>query len=314
MHYTLKHLRYIEAAERQGSITAAAEVLAVSASSISAAIDGIESQIGQAIFERQPSRGVVATRFGRQFIDEMRHLLAAQARFDRRLKEIDRDVDGTVKLACFAPMGPILLPTILTEVQDRYPNLVIEILEGTLDEVIHAVESDTADFAIGYDGIVTIASHFIPLFRAYPHAALPATHPLATGRFVTLEQLAEEPMVVLDHEPSRRYFLRLFKARELRPNIVYSARTTDTMRALIAAGLAYGIFNIRPLVKQSYGRGDLVRLPLAGEHFAPNAGILYRAQAQITPVGDAIISTLRAQAASGVFDRIVVSPYDPRNS
>ncbi|MFD2441872.1 hypothetical protein ACFSS8_20430 [Paracoccus kondratievae] len=54
--------------------------------------------------------------------------------------------------------------------------------------------------------------------------------------------------------------------------MVYSARSTDMMRALIAAGMCYGIFNIRPMSKQTYARGDLVRLPLAGEHDAPARG------------------------------------------
>ena len=314
MHYTLKHLRYVEAAERHGSITAAAEALAVSASSIAAAIDGIEAQLGQPLFERHPSRGVLATRYGHQLIDELRNFLAAQARFDRRVNEMGRGLDGTVRIACFASLAPIMLPTILSEVHSQHPNLIIQIIEGTVAEVLAAVEHGTADFALGYSGIIPITARHIPLFTAYPHAALPAGHPLASGRYVTLEQLAEEPMVMLDHDPSRQYFIRLFAARELRPNIVYSARTTDTMRGLIAAGLAYGLFNIRPLSKQTYGSGDLVRLPLAGDHDAPRAGVIHRADAQFGPVARAIIAACQAQAATGAFDRAVVRPYDPRNN
>lgn len=311
MHYTLKHLRYIEAADREGSITAAAEAMSVSASSIAAAIDMVEAQLGRPIFDRHPSRGVVATRHGSQFIDELRHLLTAQARFDRRVRDMDRALTGTVRLTCFASLGPIMLPTILSEVRDLYPNLTVQIIEGSSEEIHESVASGHADFAIGYDGLMPSSLQHLPLFTAHPHVALPSTHRLAGLPFVRLEELVEEPMVMLDHKPSRDYFMRLFAARDLRPTVAYSARTTDTMRGLIAAGLAYGLFNVRPLTKQSYGQGDLVRLPLAGEHEAPRAGVIHRAEVEFEPEVRAIIRACRAQAASGTFDRAIIRTVDP---
>ncbi|GHG35855.1 LysR family transcriptional regulator [Paracoccus aerius] len=311
MHYTLKHLRYIEAAERHQSITAAAEALSVSPSSIAAAIDHVEAQLGQPIFARTPSRGIAATSFGRKIIDEIRLLLVAQARFNGKITDLEQSIDGTARIACFTPLAPILLPTILCEVRERYPNLMIEVMEGNWDEVARAVDSGDADFAISYGLVNELVYRFLPLFVGHPHAALPASHLLASGRFVTLEQLAPEPLVVLDLDLSRRYLMDLFAARGLKPNVVYSARSTDMMRALIAAGMCYGIFNIRPMSKQTYARGDLVRLPLAGEHDAPRAGVLTRRDVKLPPVCEAIIATCELQAMRGEFDRAFVRPYLP---
>lgn len=312
MHYTLKHLSYIEAAERHLSITAAAEALAVSPSSIAAAIDHVEAQVGQAIFERVPSRGIVTTTYGRKMIDEIRLLLAAQGRFDGKIRDLDRTIDGTARIACFTPLAPILLPTILTDVRQRYPQLKIDVMEGNLDEIVCAVDRGEADFAICYGPVQELAYRFLPLFTGHPHAAIPAAHPLASGRFVTLEQLVNEPLVVLDLELSRRYLMDLFAARGLTPNVVYSARSTDMMRALIAAGLCYGIFNIRPMSKQTYFTGDLVRLPLWGEHDAPRAGVLVRRDIKLTPVCEAIIAACEMQAMNGDFDRAIVAPHIPQ--
>lgn len=312
MHYTLKHLRYIEAAERHQSITAAAEALAVSPSSIAAAIDHIEAQAGKPVFARIPSRGIAATQFGRKFLDEIRLLLAAQARFDNKISGLEQRIDGTARIACFTPLAPILLPTILSEVRERYPHLSIDVVESTLEEIAGALDSGEADFALCYGPVQELVYDFVPLFVGYPHAALPAAHPLASGRFVTLEQLAPEPLVVLDLELSRRYLMDLFAARGLKPNVVYSARSTDMMRALIAADMCYGIFNIRPMSKQTYARGDLVRLPLAGKHEAPRAGVLTRRDVKLTPVCQAIIATCEMQAMRGVFDSAFVRPHLPQ--
>lgn len=312
MHYTLKHLRYVEAAERHQSITAAAEALAVSPSSIAAAINHIEAQAGQPIFARTPSRGIAATHFGRKFLDEVRLLLGAQARFDSKIDDLEQMLDGTARIACFTPLAPILLPTILTDVRDRYPGLKISVREGSHEEIVCAVDQGEADFAICYDTMQGLVYRFLPLFTGYPHAALPASHPLASGRFVTLEQLAPEPLVVLDLELSRRYLMDLFAARGLVPNVIYSARSTDVMRALIAAGMGYSIFNVRPMSKQTYATGDLIRLPLAGEHNAPRAGVMLRRDVALSSVCQAIIEACEMQAMRGAFDRAFIRPHIPQ--
>lgn len=309
MYYTLKHLRYVEAAERHHSITAAAETLAVSPSSIAAAIDHIEGQTVQPIFERTPSRGIRATQFGRTFIDEVRSFLASQTRFDMRIKELGTVLEGTARIACFTPLAPILLPTILADVRERYPDLKVEVMEVSTYEVPSVIDGDRADLAICYGPINWHQHNFTPLFRAPPHVALPADHPLAAGRFVTLEQLEPEPLVVLELEHSKEYLFNLFSARSLKPNVVYSARSTDMMRAMIAAGMGYGIFNVRPMSKQTYAKGGLTRLPLAGDHDAPSAGVITRRGTTLTPICQAIIAACELQAMNGAFDRAIIQPH-----
>jgi DNA-binding transcriptional LysR family regulator len=76
---------------------------------------------------------------------------------------------------------------------------------------------------------------------------LPAGHPLSNHQDVTPEQLADEPMVLLDLPFSREYFLSAFHQKGLRPKI--AERTTDiaVMRSMVANGFGYGIANMRPL-------------------------------------------------------------------
>lgn len=314
MYYTIKQLRYVEAAARHRSITAAAEALAVSPSSVAAAIDHLEAQAEQPIFTRTPSRGIAATRYGRSFVEEIRQLLVAQAQFDNRIAALGQALDGVARIACFTPLAPILLPTILSDMREHHPRLMIDVKEGDLEEIVRAVDDGEADFALCYGPVQELSFRFVPLFTGHPHAALPADHPLAAQRFVTLEQLAPEPLVVLDLELSRRYLMDLFATRGLVPNVVYSARSTDMMRAMIAAGMCYGVFNIRPMSKQTYARGDLVRLPLAGEYAAPKAGILTRRDIKLSPVCAAIIASCETQAMLGAFDRAIVPPHIPQEN
>ncbi len=62
MHFTLKQLRYFDAAVRSGSIARAATEMHISQSSITASIDAIEQSLGMELFRRVPAKGVAADR------------------------------------------------------------------------------------------------------------------------------------------------------------------------------------------------------------------------------------------------------------
>ena len=61
MHFTLKQLRYVDAALRTGSIVQAAREMNISQSSIAAAIDASEALMGVPLFHRMPAKGIVPT-------------------------------------------------------------------------------------------------------------------------------------------------------------------------------------------------------------------------------------------------------------
>jgi DNA-binding transcriptional LysR family regulator len=54
MNFTLKQLRYVEAAGRLGSIAKAAVEVSISQSSITASIDALEASLDYALFVRTP--------------------------------------------------------------------------------------------------------------------------------------------------------------------------------------------------------------------------------------------------------------------
>ena len=80
VNFTLKQLRYVEAAGRLGSIASASQELSISQSSITAAVDALEQDIGYDLFVRTPAKGIRATPQGtetlrliREFIDQSKH-------------------------------------------------------------------------------------------------------------------------------------------------------------------------------------------------------------------------------------------------
>jgi DNA-binding transcriptional LysR family regulator len=310
MRYTLKQLRYLEATARLRSITAAAGEFSISPSSIAAAIDGIESELSQPLFNRNPSKGVVPTRFGGEFLKHVRELLQSHSRFEQALSGINENIEGSISMGCFTPIAPIILPLVLKIVSEAHPNLTIQIIEGDADNMAELLKTDKIDLALTYSLGLPDSFYFQSLFYAPPHIALSTSHPLASRQSVELEELADEPLILLNLDRTRSYMLDLFDQCGLKPNILYLSRSSEMVRSLVAAEFGYSIFNVKPRTKQTYTMGDLVRIPLPSRHLAPEFGIIHHGMNRLTRVSQAVIEACVRLKSENIFQDFVVTPID----
>ena len=173
--FTLKQLRYIEAAARTGSIANAANELNISQSSITAAIDKFEEALGYALFIRVPAKGISTTPSGdeamrliRSFIDGARHL-------ESDMRSVGGKATGTLRLGCYGTAAPQVLPRLLKEFIRKYPAISIKIFEGDLRAMLEYLEDGEVDVALTYDLTLSDHQRFEPLFEAPAHAVLPPT-------------------------------------------------------------------------------------------------------------------------------------------
>ena len=108
-------MRYIEAAGRLGSIANAAEELAISQSSISAAIDILEKQLNYDLFIRSPAKGISATPSGHMAIQTIRAFLDQWGHFGTELEAIGGSASGKLRIACFVTAAGAFMPPMLRQ-------------------------------------------------------------------------------------------------------------------------------------------------------------------------------------------------------
>ncbi len=306
LNFTLKQLRYIEAAGRLGSIAKAATELNISQSSITAAIDTLEQSLGFDILVRTPAKGVQSTPSGvetlqliRGFIDQSRH-------FEAEVKSIGGHATGLVRIACYATAAPSFLPPILKTITERFPGISIRVLEGNMSTIMNFLNDGEADLAFTYIHAVEASNDFEPLFAAPPYALVPSDDPLSELDNVTYEQLALRPMVLLDLPLTREYFIGMFEKRGLRPNIVHSTRSSEISRALVASGFGFTILNIRPL---DYHDDDARYriIPIRNADEAPFFGIATMANVRQPKTVRAFIDICIQLKKRGVFNSLIVN-------
>src|SRR6185437_8148395 len=151
MNFTLKQLRYVEAAGRCGSITDAAEQLSISQSSITAAIDALEQTLGFDLFIRMPAKGIQPTPSGMDALAHIRNYLEQTNHLNSDLRSIGGQPVGALRLACYITTAPHVLPLMLKGFVRENPGVRIELTEGDMVYMVNSILEGSVDLACTYN-------------------------------------------------------------------------------------------------------------------------------------------------------------------
>ncbi|AXB06909.1 MULTISPECIES: LysR family transcriptional regulator [Aeromonas] len=265
MQYTLRQLTYLVAVADHGSVTAAANALYTSQPGVSNAIAQLEALFGLQFFVRHHARGVSPTPAGQSFIAAARNLLLHAEDLEQQAQEISQSLRGAITLGCFTTMAPILLPDLLSALRDAYPELEVNLLEGDTQQLQAALLGGQIELALLYDLGLPETLHKQPLSGARPYVLVAADHPLAARGQVSLAELVDEPLVLLDRPHSREYFLGLFRQLGLEPRVGHRTVNFELVRGLVAAHFGYALLNLQPQVDMSYDGGKLACLDIVDD-------------------------------------------------
>lgn len=258
-------MEYFVATAKHGSIAAASAQIHISPPSISAAIAHIETELGVQLFVRHPSKGLALTALGAQVMQECEDLLDRATRLYEIAAVSADTMQGVLRVGCFQPLAPMIAPEVIYGFSRAFDKVELHLVEGDQQELIGKLHTLEIDVALTYDLQLGEEMTFETLAQLPPHVVVSELHPLSQQLAVTLEELAPQPMVLLDLPMSREYFLSLYAKAGLEPNVVARSRSEEVVRSMVANGYGYALFNVRPRSTQSLDGKGLVRLRLAGE-------------------------------------------------
>jgi len=261
--YTLRQLEYAVAIADCGSVAGAAARLRVAQPSVSAALIKLEDQLGLQIFIRHHAQGVTPTTAGERFLAAARSLLAQAQDFQREAETAGNEVAGQLTLGCFVTIAPVFVPKIFAGFRKLYPKAELKLQEGIQDDLIAGLRAGRFDLALLYRLDMPEDLAVTDLATMAPYALLPASHPLARKRKVSLRDLAAEPLILLDIAPSRTYFLRLFEAQGIAPRVSFASPSLELVRGMVGQGLGFSLLITRPFGDRTYDGESLAIRPIA---------------------------------------------------
>jgi len=240
----LRQLHYIaEVAGRNFSVTAAAEALYTSQPGVSKQIRLLEDELGVQIFERSGKHLTGLTPAGRAILDVARRMLR-DAENVRAVAADHRDEGrGSLRLATTHTQARYALPATVRRFKEHYPDVALHIHQGTPMQIAEWASSGDVDFAIATEAM----EHFqdlvmMPCYHWNRCVLVRPEHPLAAAEPLTLEAVAEHPIVTYVFGFTGRSKLdQAFNRYSLRPNVVLTAVDSDVIKTYVRLGLGIGI-------------------------------------------------------------------------
>lgn len=311
---SLRQMQYFVATAESGSIIIASEKIHVSSPSISAAIAHIESELQVQLFIRQHAKGLILTSIGEKVMQECKIILGQANSLYSLVADFSGSVRGPLKLGCFTAFAPMIHAEIIQGFYNLYKGVNLDVCEDDQQILMNSLIRNELDVALTYDlNLDYDLINFESLAVLPPHVLVSEAHPLAQNVAVTLEELAEQPMVLLDMPYSNDYFISLFRKHKLSPKVAHSSRHVDVVRSMVANNLGYTILNVRPKNSFSLDGKRLVRLRIAGYHRPMHIGLATAKNARLNTVAQAFISRCRAfisnQYIPGMGDAHFYDPH-----
>ncbi|MBT7999603.1 LysR family transcriptional regulator [Planktomarina temperata] len=299
-------MRYVEAAGRLGSIAKAAVEVSISQSSITASIDALEASLDYALFVRTPAKGITPTSAGREALQLIRTYLNQTRQFESELQSQGGDDAGLVRIACYATAAPTFLPPILNSITENFPGISVKVMEGNMMAIMDYLENGEVDLVFTYDRHVPPAQAFEPLFSAPPYALISKSDAASQLGSITFKQLSKKPMIMLDLPYTRDYFLELFRARGLEPELSHSTRSSEIAQALVEGDFGYTLLNIQP---RTYSAKDsrFRAIPISDSTDVPIFGIATLGNLRQPKNVRSFIKICTQLRDEGVFDGFTVT-------
>jgi DNA-binding transcriptional LysR family regulator len=262
---SLRALRYFVAAAETGSVTGGAQQVRVSQPSISAAIARLEADLKVQLFVRHHAKGLSLTLSGDRLLVQARSLLAHARELEQFAGTMGDAQRGEVSAGCFITLAPFLLPGLLSDFAESYPEISVNMEEGNQAEVLEQLRSGRCEVALTYAYGLSDEFEAEVLAELPPRIILAHDHPLARRRQISLKELAGAPMILLDLPHTRDYFLSLFRSVKIEPRVARRTRSYEMVRGLAARGLGFGILNAIPRLPWTYDGKKIVAVPIAEE-------------------------------------------------
>ena len=246
---------------RTKNFTRAAEELHVSQSALSRAIQKLEDQLGQPVFDRKP-REVILTDFGELLLERAKDILQLVDDTFAELAEAGRR--GRIRLGAIPTIAPFFLPSLLGNFARKHPDIAIVVQEDTTEELIKRCNHGEIDLAILALPIVAKELEIEPLFNEELLLVIPTGHPLEKAKKITADCVDSYPFVMLNEAHCLSENIASFcRKKSIQPITVERTSQLATVQELVS--LDHGVSIVPEMARRIDLSSDRVYRSFSGE-------------------------------------------------
>lgn len=240
----LRQLRCLIAVSDTLHFGRAAQNLNMLPASLGRQIKLLEENLGTRLLIRT-TRSVSLTDAGRRFVESARDILEQADRLEADFRENRHDQASILRIGAIDSAAAGLMPQLLPNFRERHSDIDVELLEQKTIRLLPRLLSGRLDIAIVRPPEIRDARLvYQHLFYETAVVAVPETHPLATKRSVSVQDMAKAPLIVPERNSrphSHDLTMKLFLEAGLTARVAQIAEEKQTIVSLVGTGVGLAI-------------------------------------------------------------------------
>lgn len=248
----VRSMEYLLAIEKTGSLSAAGRLLKVSQPTLTVFVQGLEQQLGAALFRRE-GRCLVPTAQGRVLLNAAREIVAVKEQTYQTIHRLTHRQSSRIVIGATPLRGSLMVAQVFPAFNRRFPDVELVIREGYTRDIKDWVQRGQVDCALssyisgeeGFEIIATMKEEIV--------AAVPGFHPMAAMArergdalpCVDIRCFADSPFVVAAKGNTvRTVYDRIMEKEGLHPTEVFETNNMQVLCRMVCQGVGAALVPI----------------------------------------------------------------------
>lgn len=288
-----RQLRAFVTLAKEGSFTRSATFLGLSQSAVSHSIKALEKDLNCRLLSRVGKK-VALTQPGEHLLGHAEKILREMESARLSMDRLSKWGRGMIRIGASVTACQHLLPTVLEDFKDNFPQYMIRVEPGDTRHLIGLLRDRRIDIALTLEPLKYDEFEFIPMFQDELVF-------LCSPKHAWVAQGKVEPLDI----PSQQFILYNKSSYTFRMIESYFARMDIDFDAIIELGsmeaikelakLNLGVTVLAPwIARQEIESGSLIPFPLGPKPLIRNWGILHHLSQRLSLAEETFISLCRA--------------------
>lgn len=217
-----------------GSFTKAAQALHYTQGAVSQMVHTLEEELNTTLICRSKN-GNTLTADGIEYLPYIREVALSTQNLKKKHSELMGLENAVIRIGTFASISRTRLPAWMHTFKQKNPSVRFETLQGEYSTIADWIQNGVVDFGFVCSESVNNLE-MVPLWKDDMQAVLPLHHPLAALDVVPLQQLVQEPFILLG-EGKHSLPMEYFQKYHLTPQVSYRIDDDYTIMSMVGQNL-----------------------------------------------------------------------------
>ncbi len=295
-------------AAKHKNFTRAAEALFISQPAVTTQIKAFEEFCGFKLFKKK-GRINRLTDEGRILYEYAQTIFSLEQNIDDAIEDLRELKRGALRIGTSKAYARYFMPYMLRTFHDRYPNIKIELNEGSSLEMTLSLLDLKNEVVIIAKAEDVSGIRFIPFSQEEMVVVVTPGHPLTRKKEISFKELADEPFIMKDKGSGTRKLVdRLFSQAGCASNILMEVSNAEFIKQLVQRGDGVS-FLVHEAVATEIAEGKLAAVSLKGKKIYLDVSIAYLESQHLSPPAMAFLDTLEKLQFSREMTPLGIGAY-----